>query len=212
MKHILFMVALTFTVSAQPLITTVTRGEYTSSPFGTLHGATTDTSKILGWRGGTYLDVGGTFDDDSIDALVCLLPILNGQDMKVDTLYQITYSDSLTRFGLQKTGEGGHLTVGTKYRFILGNADSIVVRRAGTGYAAQRVLADGDITITDSTGHLVYGDTTGVKVRAHVTTRAVRRIHSATAAAIGFTGYRVMVIFTSRTGKEGRYSFTMREY
>lgn len=210
-KHIALLVALTLTMSAQPLVTTIQKGQYTSSTWGVLHGAANDTSQILGWKGALYSDVMWSFSLDSVEGYMCVIPLFDNAEMKVDTLCYITYLDSLTRHA-DDNGESGLLTVGTKYRYTKGNSDSLVIKRPGLGYAGQKLTATGDITITDSTAFLIFGDTIGAKFQAHTSTPAVRRVFYATMTAAGYTAYRVMWMPTARTGKEGTYRVAVREY
>lgn len=215
-KVFLIMVALVSMASAQrPAITDFQHSGFSSTSaqrWSVLRGTAIDSSNSISTSLNATTEISWAFSLDSIKCQILGYYRIAGSWAQPETLTTITYADSITHFGKQTTGVGGILTVGTKYSYTKGNSDSMVIRRAGTGYTAQKLTANGDLTVTDTTSYLIYGDTTNVKVRAHTSSPWATRINAVTPTKVGIEAIRIIINFIAGTGKEGTYVVKTKEY
>lgn len=216
---IVVFVGLSLVATSQglPSARLIPHSEYNSS-WGVLHGTATDTSATVSTVYGTYAGLGIAFTSDSIVARIVLqYKVAETWDDTLQVL-SMTYADSTTTFG----AIAAKITAaGVKYAWTKGNADSLVYKTfnpstANPGHVTR--TTSGDITTTDSTSagaFLVYGDTTGTKLRAHSATPAASLVQSydiSTNAPEAWTALRVWVYCLARTGKEGTYKIYLKEW
>jgi hypothetical protein len=191
---------------------------YLSSSFGTLHGTATDTSLAIPANPASSNEIGFAFTEDSIVAQISVQAHIAGSWGDTTQIAFLTYTDSTTSFG---EGICAKITAaGVKYAWTKGNADSLVYKTfdaSTTNPGHVKRTTSGDVTTTDSTSagaFLVYGDTTGSKLRAHSATNLAYRVQGIDISSL-FYGYdmlRVYVQCLARTGKEGTYKVYWKQY
>jgi hypothetical protein len=110
------------------------------------------------------------------------------------------------------------LAASTKYTVVKGNADSIVYQMKSTDCNNPKYFfktgsgTDTTFTTVDSLTIQIWGDTTGVQIRAHTHANSSQLAQGFLIDNYGWSSTRAVIQFLTRTGKEGTYRVYWKVY